>query len=117
MAQRNVELQLQALELIQQKYGRTPDLFIPQRATEESAPPEDIKNHIGKSSELEREILEEVSRQFPIEDEPAEFEAEETFLANEKVNLEEALKKTIGTVAAAFRLYALSASMLYVYRR
>lgn len=29
MTQRNVELQLQALELIEQKYGITPQCFIP----------------------------------------------------------------------------------------
>lgn len=31
MSHRNVELQLQALELIEQKYGITPDSFIPQK--------------------------------------------------------------------------------------
>lgn len=29
MTQKNIELQLQALELIEQKYGITPQLFIP----------------------------------------------------------------------------------------
>ncbi|XP_017773583.1 PREDICTED: cilia- and flagella-associated protein 36 [Nicrophorus vespilloides] len=92
MAQKNVELQLQALELIEHKYGKTPELFIPKgREGESSAAVE-----IVKSSDLEREILEEVSKQFPIEKtEEVEVEEEINYLHKEKFNLEETLKKTI----------------------
>lgn len=36
MTQRNVELQLQALELLEQKYGITPESFKPQKSDEKN---------------------------------------------------------------------------------
>lgn len=66
MTHRNVELQLQALELIEQKYGITPQSFIPQKrqqksnsqmveTTVEISPRPSIK-----APKLEEEIMEEI---------------------------------------------------------
>lgn len=60
MAQRNVELQLQALELIEQKYGITPESFIPnkrERHTTIQEIPVIIEN-----SKLEKAIMDEVAK-------------------------------------------------------
>ncbi|XP_019881931.1 cilia- and flagella-associated protein 36 isoform X2 [Aethina tumida] len=65
MAQRNVELQLQALELIEQKYGITPESFIPnkrERHTTIQEIPVIIEN-----SKLEKAIMDEVAKKFPEE--------------------------------------------------
>lgn len=64
MTQRNVELQLQALELIEQKYGVTPQSFIPHKNTEPHVTGE-TKVEISpdthdKPMAMEEEIMEEV---------------------------------------------------------
>lgn len=57
MTQRNVELQLQALELIEHKYGITPQSFMPSKKEVETAVT------IEKpSSTFETEIMEEVTK-------------------------------------------------------
>lgn len=56
MIQRNVELQLQALELIERKYGITPESFIP-KSKEGNV--REIPVIIEKS-DLESDVLEEV---------------------------------------------------------
>lgn len=62
MTQRNVELQLQALELIEHKYGITPQSFVPNKYQE--------KETVGTAAEtpkiqtvpptMEEEVMEEV---------------------------------------------------------
>lgn len=51
MSQRNVELQLQALELLEQKYGITPESFKPHK---NAAAEEEIQN---AAADLEKEVL------------------------------------------------------------
>lgn len=60
MVQRNVELQLQALELIERKYGITPQSFIPKSKDEHNA--QQIPVVIEKSSDLESDIMDEVEK-------------------------------------------------------
>lgn len=57
MTQKNVELQLQALELIEQKYGITPQSFIPKTKEEASS-------DIPTTSEisLEKDVMNEVAK-------------------------------------------------------
>lgn len=56
MTQRNVELQLQALELIEQKYGITPQSFIPHKKTDRVT-----SASIEQSPKMmEQEIMEEI---------------------------------------------------------
>ncbi|XP_065169006.1 cilia- and flagella-associated protein 36 isoform X1 [Atheta coriaria] len=97
MTQRNVELQLQALELIERKFGRTPESFIPQKREEVARNTAQVSPML-KSSELEREVLVEVSKQFPIAIEGEEEQQQEDeikYLIEEKHNLEETLKVAI----------------------
>ncbi|KAK4885058.1 hypothetical protein RN001_001329 [Aquatica leii] len=94
MTQRNVELQLQALELIEQKYGVMPESFIPQSRqttinTGGSANNEDI--------DMEDEIMEEVIKNFPRKESLAEGETFKTddkmqYFLEEKNVLQQALK-------------------------
>lgn len=60
MVQRNVELQLQALELIERKYGITPESFIPKNKDNKHV--KEIPVTIEKSANLETEIMNEVER-------------------------------------------------------
>lgn len=60
MVQRNVELQLQALELIERKYGITPQSFIPKSKDEQNG--QEIPVTIEKSSQLESQIMNEVEK-------------------------------------------------------
>lgn len=60
MTQRNVELQLEALELIEKKYGITPESFIPKKKDQVEAPVT-----VEKSSTFEKEIMEEVAKLIP----------------------------------------------------
>lgn len=60
MVQRNVELQLQALELIERKYGITPQSFIPKSKDEQNG--QEIPVIIEKSSQLESQIMNEVEK-------------------------------------------------------
>ncbi|KAG5894764.1 hypothetical protein JTB14_032652 [Gonioctena quinquepunctata] len=88
MTQRNVELQLQALELIEQKYGITPQSFIPkQKHTKE------IPITIEKPSDLENEVMEEVSKSFSAE-EPSTSSIEVENILEEKKILSKALQET-----------------------
>lgn len=50
MSQKNVELQLQALELLERKYGITPESFRPHKETEE-------KLVETRAADLEKEVL------------------------------------------------------------
>ena len=62
MSQKNIELQLQALELIEHKYGITPKVFVTDNV-EEIDTPEDTEAEITpKVSTLEKEILNEVAK-------------------------------------------------------
>lgn len=58
MTERNVELQLQALELIERKYGITPQSFVPKKGETESS----ATVVVERESKLEKEILEEVAK-------------------------------------------------------
>lgn len=65
MTQRNVELQLQALELIERKYGIMPQSFVPKKETDVH-----VENHSQKShsqnnetkNNIEKVILNEVAK-------------------------------------------------------
>lgn len=59
MAQRNVELQLEALELIEQKYGITPESFIPSKT--KAGGVQAIKK-LKEAPELERKVGEEINK-------------------------------------------------------
>lgn len=59
MAQRNVELQLEALELIEQKYGITPESFIPNKTRTGGV--QTIKK-LKEAPELERQVREEINK-------------------------------------------------------
>lgn len=59
MVQRNVELQLQALELIERKYGITPQSFIPKQKDDKRV--QDIPINVEKSV-LETNVMDEVER-------------------------------------------------------
>ncbi|CAH0550176.1 unnamed protein product [Brassicogethes aeneus] len=90
MTQRNVELQLQALELIEQKYGITPQSFIPNKiqSTTQEIPV------IIENSKLEKAILDEVAKKFPDESTSDIIEIwEEQEILEEKEILEKALKE------------------------
>lgn len=60
MSQKNIELQLQALELIEQKYGITPKVFVTDNVEEENETEETKAEIAPKVSTLEKEILKEV---------------------------------------------------------
>lgn len=59
MIQRNVELQLQALELIERKYGITPQSFIPKGKDDKL---QQVPVAIERSSNLENEVMDEVQK-------------------------------------------------------
>nr|XP_022914047.1 cilia- and flagella-associated protein 36 [Onthophagus taurus]XP_022914048.1 cilia- and flagella-associated protein 36 [Onthophagus taurus] len=92
MTQRNVELQLQALELIEQKYGITPNVFVPEKRdvaqSSRSKTPEMI--FPGK---LEEEIMKEVAESFKkLENTQQETINDNLDFLEEKQILEEKLK-------------------------
>lgn len=64
MIQRNVELQLQALELLEQKYGITPESFIPhkleKRFQQRKPQEQDKPQQSTSSSNSEKEVLQDV---------------------------------------------------------
>ncbi|XP_057656938.1 cilia- and flagella-associated protein 36 [Diorhabda carinulata] len=98
MTQRNVELQLQALELIEQKYGITPESFVPHNHNENVR---EIPANVEKSSDLEQHVMEEVAKNFNDEREEIEtpkkienIEEEKVILEREKEVLEKVLKET-----------------------
>ncbi|XP_066249559.1 cilia- and flagella-associated protein 36 [Euwallacea similis] len=99
MTQRNVELQLQALELIEKKYGITPQSFIPKKSedhTERSENPniQVIPVTVERESKLEKEILEEVAKRF-VEEDAESIEAQMEHLMEEKPILEKQLKESL----------------------
>lgn len=59
MTQRNVELQLQALELIEQKYGITPQSFTV-KTHEDNVRETPVT--VEKTSDFENEVLDEVKK-------------------------------------------------------
>ncbi|XP_060536183.1 cilia- and flagella-associated protein 36 [Cylas formicarius] len=74
MTQKNVELQLQALELIEKKYGITPQSFIPTKSEERV---QQIPVIIEQEPESEKEVIAEVAKKFPEEEsQPSEIEIE-----------------------------------------
>lgn len=58
MTQRNVELQLQALELIEQKYGITPQSFIPKTREEIVTSVPVVLENLN----LEKDVMDEVAK-------------------------------------------------------
>ncbi|XP_044263849.1 cilia- and flagella-associated protein 36 [Tribolium madens] len=91
MTQRNVELQLEALELIERKYGITPQSFLPKKKDDKV----ETAVTIEKSSDFEKEILNEVAKNFPKEEASSSKPVEEVqYILEEKEILEKALKKT-----------------------
>lgn len=58
MTQRNVELQLQALELIEQKYGITPESFKPQKSGYSKSAADDFQKKPSKT--LETQVMQDV---------------------------------------------------------
>lgn len=62
MTQRNVELQLQALELIEHKYGITPQSFVPNKYEEKKAinTAEEVPKHQAASPTMDEKVMEEV---------------------------------------------------------
>ncbi|KAK9874032.1 hypothetical protein WA026_002385 [Henosepilachna vigintioctopunctata] len=88
MTQRNVELQLQALELIEQKYGIMPQSFIPTKKAHAVVEriPQKNEEQLDVKENIEKVVLEEVSKKFP-EGEPSNA-PEIQFLLEEKEILE-----------------------------
>lgn len=60
MTQRNVELQLQALELIERKYGITPESFKPKKKQESVE--REIPVTVEKINDSENEVMGEVAK-------------------------------------------------------
>lgn len=74
MTQRNVELQLQALELIEKKYGILPQSFVPSKKETDvhiESLPQETPSISGKTKDIEKVILNEVAKKF-VEEEPSE---------------------------------------------
>ncbi|XP_066153017.1 cilia- and flagella-associated protein 36 [Euwallacea fornicatus] len=99
MTQRNVELQLQALDLIEKKYGITPQSFIPKKSEDQTERDENpniqvIPVTVERESKLEKEILEEVAKRF-VEDDAEGIEAQMEHLMEEKPILEKQLKESL----------------------
>ncbi|KAH1000923.1 cilia- and flagella-associated protein 36 [Dendroctonus ponderosae] len=92
MTERNVELQLQALELIERKYGITPQSFVP-KGGEAEPQPESASVIVERESKLEREILEEVAKRFA-EEAPSTSAMEIEELIEQKPILQQKLKAT-----------------------
>ncbi|KAB0791125.1 hypothetical protein PPYR_02925 [Photinus pyralis] len=99
MTHRNVELQLQALELIEQKYGVMPESFIPHKSHYRHITGQTEAEIVLKDQEkgdLEEEIMEEVIKQFPFEEVPEEDpqkkDEEVQYLLEEKQILQETLR-------------------------
>lgn len=88
MSQKNIELQLQALELIEHKTGVMPQLFADDKS--EGAERHEKEKKPSKSADLEKEILAEVTKQFT-SDPPVNF------LSNEnKMRKSQTLSDKIG---------------------
>ncbi|KAL1500785.1 hypothetical protein ABEB36_006229 [Hypothenemus hampei] len=103
MTRRNVELQLQALELIEKKYGITPQSFVPSshkpilEREEASSDQSANRTTAERESKLEKEILDEVAKRFAEEDTsctifPSTSSSEINEVLEEKSILEEQLK-------------------------
>lgn len=60
MCQRNVELQLQALELIERKFGKTPQSYVPHEVEEIDAKNAKETPKIHVKSPIEDKVMEEV---------------------------------------------------------
>ncbi|KAF7279916.1 hypothetical protein GWI33_006620 [Rhynchophorus ferrugineus] len=100
MTQKNVELQLQALELIEKKYGITPQSFVPKAKSDQE---EEEATHSVRivpitietnESKLEKQVLEEAAKKFSV-DEPVASTSELENLMEQKPILEQKLKESI----------------------
>lgn len=99
MSQKNIELQLQALELIEKKYGKTPESYVPN--DDKPIIPQSPKK-ILKTPVIEETVMEEVSKTFP---EPSSSTTiAEEFIQQEKNALENTLKQ-IGFNKHCFRYH------------
>ncbi|KAF5273138.1 hypothetical protein FQA39_LY07628 [Lamprigera yunnana] len=92
MTQRNVELQLQALELLEQKYGVTPESFKPEKSEEACS-----KAEGDNKTNMESDVMEEVIKNFPHDDSSDEegqfkLEQEVQYILEEKNILQNVLK-------------------------
>lgn len=64
MSQKNIELQLEALELIERKYGKTPQSFVADQNNDDKViGPETLSRKINKTPDIEDKIKEEVAKQ------------------------------------------------------
>ncbi|KAJ8985948.1 hypothetical protein NQ317_010705 [Molorchus minor] len=88
MTQRNVELQLQALELIERKYGITPKSFIPKSKEEND---KQIAITVEKS-DMENNIMDEVEKNFATE-EPSTSSLEVQNIVDQKQDLQKILQE------------------------
>nr|CAI5865964.1 unnamed protein product [Callosobruchus analis] len=100
MTRRNVELQLEALELIEKKYGITPDSFVPKgkekKVAKEKGDEEQMEKVVREIPVVvENEILDEVERTFTSEDEPAVDTLEvKNIIQEQRPNLEKFLQES-----------------------
>ncbi|VEN52549.1 unnamed protein product [Callosobruchus maculatus] len=100
MTRRNVELQLEALELIERKYGITPDSFVPKgkerKMVKEKEDEEEMEKVVREIPVVvENEVLDEVARTFASEDEPAVDTLEvKNIIQEQRPNLEKFLQKS-----------------------
>nr|CAH7729829.1 unnamed protein product [Callosobruchus chinensis] len=100
MTRRNVELQLEALELIERKYGITPDSFVPRGKEKKIAREKGDEEQMEKAVReipvvVENEVLDEVARTFASEDEPAVDTVEVKHIIEEqRPNLEKFLQES-----------------------
>ncbi|GLV33265.1 uncharacterized protein CBL_08433 [Carabus blaptoides fortunei] len=107
MTQKNIELQLQALQLIEQKYGITPQLFQPnhnvtsvgvEAAQHEPEPEPTVKQLRVDVTPSEKQVFVEVIKQCDTEDLTATEKLDElskTYLQEEKQSLENVLQSTV----------------------
>lgn len=63
MSQKNIELQLEALELIERKYGKTPQSYVPRTSNDDEAIDlDDLPKKRNKTPDIEDKIKEEVAK-------------------------------------------------------
>ncbi|CAH1989816.1 unnamed protein product [Acanthoscelides obtectus] len=101
MTRRNVELQLEALELIERKYGITPDSFVPKgkegKFVKEKENEEKMEKVVREIPVVvvENEVLDEVARTFASEEEPAVDTLEvKNIIQEQRPNLEKFLQES-----------------------
>ncbi|XP_044746893.1 cilia- and flagella-associated protein 36 isoform X2 [Coccinella septempunctata] len=87
MTRRNIDLQLQALELIERKYGKLPQsLILSQKETDVRVESQhkEICPKSGETEDIEKVILDEVAKKF-IEEEPSDTPEIESLLEEKQV--------------------------------